>query len=414
MPKHTHPIKHGREIAEALAVVGEQGGVVQLPAGTYDLDGFLDWPNLPNVTLRGEGADATILEGGIRFPGGVRIPRWRIEDLSIHGQGEGIGLHVIDGDRGELRNVRCTVWETCVKISSTLSLGALHNDILRCTLTNAEQVCLHLTDQQGPHQTHIHGGEISKSKGVGLQVDAPTDNTEVLGVSFEAHAQAMLISGVRGHYLGFRLEGNERDVLLTEESGYNILQTGFFDPDKHEDRSTSYSNRVLPYGLWTSATERKAMHYVPADPMALPLKPLTPGARSAVSHLFQIYEMFRLESLSFVPAVQAGNVDLAVCSTDGTVIASTGPVPVGPIDQWQEVRLPKVRNLVASRQYYVVIASDNDDFAFHGVESTLPGFQLGQGHVLARQKQLTDWPIGVQDCVSGGSGTRLTPAISVG
>jgi len=408
-------------LTETLAYVAEAGGaVLALPAGTIRCNSAVFWPAANGLTLTGQGLGLTTLEfvdsadGGLVYNAGTRISACWIKDLSIHGGGEtsGIGLDLSDWDRGGLEHLRVYVWDTCIRINSTASGGALHNEIVNCRLTNGFSVGLLLTGAQGPHQSHIHRGEISIC-GTGLWVDAPTDATYVEATSFESNGQAIYANGVRSHYRDIRLEGNEADVHFGPESGYNILSTGFWEAGRHRDDSGSSSNRIMPHGYWTSQTEYQPLLYVPVDPMCVKMSEQIPGAGMAVSHLFDVYEARRVSELSFVPCAQAGNVEMGLFEADGTMRTSTGPVPVGAEGMLQNLALTDPVYLGPARRYYICILFDSETAGFYGFTASPEGFQLGQNEILARQSQL-DFPFGQQNPITSADGTTMTLFARIG
>lgn len=403
-----------------LAAAG--GGIRQLPAGTIKCNSAVTWPTANNVALVGKGIGATTLDfsasttGGLVYAAPTRISYSALWQLSIHGggAGSGIGIDFADTDVLTLEECRIYNWDTCVKISSTATRGALRNRIIGCILTNGTTNGLWLTGAQGPHETLLIGGQLSIC-GTGLRIDSPTDDCRVFGTQLESNTQAINTNGCRGEF-DCRFEGNTADMLFGASAYYNTLCTGFFDPAKHSDVATGAgigTNRVVPKGFFTSVTERLAPYYIPGDPMSLALTSQVPGNLMSVSHIFHIDNMRKVTTVSIVPTVQSGNVDIAICNAGGTVLASTGSTAVGAINTKQDINLTAPVYLGPDRDYYITTMFDNGTAGLAGVTSTANGFALMQSEIGGRQQTLT-FPIAAQNPLSGASGTTIVPAVRLG
>jgi len=95
-PKLTSEELHKKLQEEMIAV--EEGGVIEIPAGTYEFTSELSMRDVKNVTIKGAGMDKTIINFGKQTEGaqgfyikadGVTISDMTIQDLS----GDGIKVH---------------------------------------------------------------------------------------------------------------------------------------------------------------------------------------------------------------------------------------------------------------------------------------------------------------------------------
>lgn len=413
--------------AELAALGAAGGGTLWLPVGTVKCNSVVTWPANDNCSLAGAGIQATNLSfaasvtGGIVYATPTRIFRCFMHDFSLIGNNapSGIGLDVADWDRGGFDRLRVAAWDTCIKLTSTATRGALHNYFDDLIVTNGFTNGYWLTGAQGPHETRIKGGEASIC-GTGINITSAgttlTGAIRIEGVSVESNTEGILMGGNRS-MIDVRFEGNTHDLTTTTNAFYNDYFLGFFDPAKitlNEVTSGIGTNRIFPWGFASSATERLAPLYIPPWPMAYATGSIVPGNGVAVAHLFHVENVRKVSTLTYVPSVTAGNVDLAIANAGGTILASTGSTAVTTVNVRQDIALASPIYIGPGRDYYFYIMFDGGVAGFHGVTASSAAFQVMNNEIGGREKSGLTFPLAGNNVVSGGSGTTKIPIARLG
>ncbi len=169
------------DINALIAALPANGGIVDIPAGTFTINAPLVLRQ--GLTLRGAGMRATTLicDGGGLIAQGARIDGLRIADMSLIGQCMGIGIDMTDVDRSMFERVQVSAFETSVRLVS--SIGAYHDIFLGCHVTDG-YVLQGTATTEGPNSIRILGGEARRNGGTAIQIDCG-NNMLIEGVSIE-------------------------------------------------------------------------------------------------------------------------------------------------------------------------------------------------------------------------------------